>query len=129
MVTVEPEPKPDSKPKLLGEEDCSIANVPVTSGSKLSGCGPAPLVLPTKPPAPTPAPPAPAVVPPAPAPLIPDPTPPWPPPGVLETTPESTPRKEPPALVRRISVSAIGRLKRATDISTVSARAIEIASF
>src|SRR5579859_1602082 len=103
-------PRPESRPKLVGVADCSMENVPETTGSKLSGCGPAPLVEPTKPPAPVPAPPAPAVVPPAPAPEIPAPTPPWPPPGVLETTPELTPRKEPPALVRRMSVSAIGKL-------------------
>ena len=32
------EVKPDNRPKLDGEVDCSNANVPVIAGSKLSGC-------------------------------------------------------------------------------------------
>src|SRR5207245_11078762 len=71
---------------------------------------PTPNVDCTRPEAPAPAPPAPAVVPPAPAPGAPVPNPPTPPPGVPCTTPAFTPRKTPPALVRRMSISAIGRL-------------------
>ena len=71
---------------------------------------PAPSVDCTKPEAPAPAPPAPPVVPPAPAPGAPAPNPPTPPPGVFCTTPALTPRNTPPAFVRRMSVSAIGRL-------------------
>ena len=53
---------------------------------------------------------APLVVPPAPAPGAPEPNPPMPPPGVPWTTPVFTPRKKPPAWVRKMSVFAIGRL-------------------
>ncbi len=53
---------------------------------------------------------APPVVPPAPAPGAPAPKPPTPPPGVPCTTPVFTPRKKPPALVRKMSVSAMGKL-------------------
>src|SRR5215467_8160849 len=45
--------KPASRPKFCGVTTFSRAKLPVITGSKLSGCGPAPLVLPTKPPAPT----------------------------------------------------------------------------
>src|SRR6185312_3848318 len=95
---------------VWGEVAWLIWKLAERMGSKLSGEGPEPLVEPTIPPAPAPAPPAPAVVPPAPAPVTPAPIPPTPPPGVLETTPAFTPRGEPPDLVRRISVSAMGKL-------------------
>ena len=78
-------------------------------GSKLVICGPLPRVEVTSPPAPAPAPPAPAAVPPVPDPIVPL-KPPVPPPGVPCTSPELTPRKLAPALVRRMSVSAISML-------------------
>src|SRR3954469_18342745 len=106
---------------VAGELPRSICRVPVIIGSNDGTVDPTPRVDVTRPALPVPAPPAPAVVPPAP--------PPWepvveapdkptftPPPGVPWTTPVFTPRVAWPAFARRISVSAIGRLKRAIAI-------------
>ena len=75
-------------------------------GSKLVTAGPKPRVLLTMPPKPAPAPAAPALVPPGPVPTV-DPRPPVVPPGVFCTTPKFVPRNVAPALVRRMSVSAM----------------------
>src|SRR5215467_8550890 len=90
---------------------------------------PVPRVDCTRPEAPAPAPPAPPVVPPAPAPGAPVPNPPTPPPGVPCTTPVLTPRNDPPAFVRKTSVSAMGRLYRAMATSRLFSIASAIASF
>ena len=79
-------------------------------GSYEATAVPAPRVDCTNPDAPAPAPPAPPVVPPAPAPGAPVPKPPTPPPGVPCTTPAFTPRKLPPAWVRKMSMLAMGKI-------------------
>src|SRR5580698_3262169 len=106
-----------------------MLKLPVTAGSYDETLVPAPSVEETRPLAPEPAPPAPPDVPPAPAPAVPEPKPPTPAPGVFCTTPVLTPRKDPPACVRRTSAAAIGRLYRAIAISRLFSSASEIASF
>src|ERR1022692_440652 len=107
---------------------CSSLTVAMMDGSYEETEVPAPRVDETKPDAPAPAPPAPLVVPPAPAPGAPAPKPPTPPPGVPCTTPVFTPRKVPPALVRRMSMLAIGKLYRAIAKSRLFSKASRIAS-
>src|SRR6267154_1478281 len=106
----------------------SICSIPVRMGSKLVMRGPCPSVELTKPLVPPPTPPAPRLVPPVDAPEF-APIPPTPPPGVFSTTPALTPRMAAPALARRISVSAIFKLKRAMAISRLFSSASATASF